>query len=92
MNLPQPPLDAPMYDRPGMLAQVWRYFFQTIYEMSWAAYLKARSSDPATPARGRAVIWLSDGTEAGDDGDIMVTITSAAGTTKTTTLVDFSAL
>jgi hypothetical protein len=50
-----------------------------------------RSSDPTGPAEGNAVIWMSDGTGAGNDGDIMISI-QAGSTTKTTTLVDFSAL
>lgn len=53
--------------------------------------LLERSSDPGDPAEGRSVLWMSDGTGAGDDGDIMLKIT-AGGVTKTTTLVDFSAL
>jgi hypothetical protein len=52
--------------------------------------LGERSSDPADPAEGRAVAWLSDGTGSGDDGDLMVKITAGA-VTKTATLVDFSA-
>ncbi len=49
------------------------------------------SSDPSDPAEGQSVTWQSDGTGSGDDGDIMMKIT-AGGTTKTTTLVDFSAI
>lgn len=47
------------------------------------------SSDPAAPAEGAYVIWMSDGTGTGDDGDILIKIT-AGGVTKTATLVDFS--
>lgn len=53
--------------------------------------LKERSSDPANPTEGSFIIWMSDGTGAGDDGDILVKVT-AGGVTKTTTLVDFSAV
>jgi len=53
--------------------------------------LVERSTDPADPAEGQAVLWQSDGTGTGDDGDWMVKIT-AGGTTKTTTLIDFSGL
>lgn len=49
-----------------------------------------RSSDPSDPPEGESVIWQSDGTGTGDDGDIMLKIT-AGSTTKTVTLVDFSA-
>lgn len=52
--------------------------------------LSSRDSDPSDPADGESVIWLSDGTEAGDGGDLMVKIT-VGETTKTITLVDFSA-
>lgn len=54
-------------------------------------YLKERATDPSDPAEGNSVIWQSDGTGAGDDGDIMIKIT-AGGVTKTATLVDFSAV
>jgi hypothetical protein len=52
--------------------------------------LGEKSADPADPAEGKSIIWQSDGTGAGDDGDIMIKITAGA-TTKTVTLVDFSA-
>lgn len=52
--------------------------------------LTERSSDPSNPSEGMSVIWQSDGTGSGADGDIMIKIT-AGGTTKTVTLVDFSA-
>ncbi len=48
------------------------------------------SADPSDPAEGQSVTWQSDGTGSGDDGDIMMKITAGA-TTKTITLVDFSA-
>jgi len=47
-------------------------------------------ADPSDPAEGKNVKWQSDGTGTGDDGDIMMKIT-AGGSTKTVTLVDFSA-
>ena len=50
-----------------------------------------RSSDPSAPSEGSFVIWMSDGTGSGDDGDILISI-QAGAVTKTTTLVDFSAL
>ena len=49
-----------------------------------------QSADPADPAEGSYTLWMSDGTGSGDDGDIMMKIT-AGGTTKTVTIVDFSA-
>ena len=51
--------------------------------------IKEASSDPANPSEGEAIIWMSDGTGSGDDGDILIKIT-AGGATKTATLVDFS--
>lgn len=54
--------------------------------------LSSQSSDPDDPSDGSMVIWLSDGTGSGDDGDVMVKITDTLGTTKTTTLIDFSGL
>ena len=50
-----------------------------------------RSSNPPSPPEGQSVIWQSDGTGDGDDGDIMISIT-AGGTTKTATLVDYSGI
>ena len=52
--------------------------------------LHESGTDPADPAEGHSIIWLSDGTGSGDDGDLMVKITAGAST-KTVTLVDFSA-
>lgn len=52
--------------------------------------LLERSADPAEPAEGSAVIWMSDGTEKGDDGDVLIA-SKAAGTTKWATLFDHSA-
>lgn len=52
----------------------------------------ALSYDPPDPPPGGGgyVIWQSDGTESGDDGDIMIKITNTDGVTKMHTLVDFS--
>jgi len=54
--------------------------------------IPAKSSDPANPAKNNAVIWLSDGTGGGDNGDLMIKITDSGGTTKTATIIDFSAV
>jgi len=51
--------------------------------------LLERSTDPAAPAEGENVVWVSDGTEKGDDGDVMVAGT-AGGVTKYGTLFDHS--
>jgi hypothetical protein len=52
----------------------------------------ALSSNPDDPDANNCVIWQSDGTGSGDDGDLMVKITDSNGTTKTGTLIDFSSL
>jgi len=49
------------------------------------------SADPSDPAEGNWVIWMSDGTGLGDDGDIMMLI-QANSTLYTNTLVDVSGL
>lgn len=49
-----------------------------------------QSSDPADPLDGY-VLWQSDGTGTGDDGDVLIKV-NAGGVTKTLTLIDFSAL
>jgi hypothetical protein len=48
------------------------------------------SSDPANPDPGHSVQWVSDGTGSGDAGDVLMKI-NVGGTTKTVTLVDYSA-
>ena len=55
-------------------------------------FLVAQSIDPPDPPANRSVTWMSDGTGSGDDGDIMIKITNSAGSTKTTTVHDHSAL
>jgi hypothetical protein len=49
------------------------------------------AADPADPSAGDSVQWLSDGTGSGDAGDVMVKI-NVGGTTKTATLIDYSAI
>ena len=39
-----------------------------------------RSSDPDDPVDGKAIIWMSDGTESGEDGDILIKITVGEST------------
>jgi len=62
----------------------------TELHINGALTLGEKSSDPSDPSEGQSVLWMSDGTGTGDDGDIMIKIT-AGGVTKTATLVDFSA-
>jgi len=54
-------------------------------------HLQEQSADPEDPPEGMSIIWQSDGTGSGDDGDIMIKIT-AGGSTATGTIVDFSGL
>lgn len=62
----------------------------TKLDVNGALTLREKSADPNDPDEGSMAIWMSDGTGSGDDGDIMVKIT-AGGSTKTITLIDFSA-
>lgn len=62
----------------------------TALDVSGALTLREKSADPSDPDEGSCALWMSDGTGSGDDGDIMIKITAGA-TTKTVTLVDFSA-
>ena len=48
-----------------------------------------RSSDPPQPSEGQWVLWMSDGTGKGDDGDVMIAST-AGGTTTYGTIFDHS--
>mgnify|MGYP003131754716 CR=1 FL=1 len=53
--------------------------------VSW----KAQSADPSNPADLKAVMWMSDGTGAGDAGDFMIKLTGpGAVATATFTLTD----
>jgi len=51
--------------------------------------LLERSSDPAKPAEGNVVLWMSDGTGLGDDGDVLIGST-AGGVTNYAILFDHS--
>jgi hypothetical protein len=53
-------------------------------------YGSEHSFDPTQPVEGEYVIWMSDGTGKGDDGDVLIAST-VGGTTKYTTLFDHSA-
>ena len=57
-----------------------------------AVHREALSSDPDDPLSNYNVIWQSDGTGSGADGDIMMKIRNNNGTIKIVTLVDFSAI
>jgi len=63
----------------------------TRLDVNGAITFRELSSDPSDPDEGCAVLWRGDGGGTGDDGDILLKITTG-GSTKTTTLVDFSAI
>jgi len=50
-----------------------------------------QAAEPGDPADNDAVLWVSNGTGAGDAGDLMCKITEGGGTT-TFTMADYSAL
>ena len=68
----------------GQESSVWKEIWSKILG------IVERSSDPGEPLEGTAVIWMSDGTGKGDDGDILIA-SKAGGTTKWGTLFDHSA-
>lgn len=61
----------------------------TRLDVNGAITVRELSSEPDDPDEGAAVLWMSDGHGPTGDGDILMKIT-ANGSTKTTTLVDFS--
>jgi hypothetical protein len=63
----------------------------TKLDIDGAFTFRELSSDPSDPDEGSAVMWMSDGTGTGDDGDVLMKIT-AGGVTKTATIADFSGL
>lgn len=79
--------------QPGTGSHVWIQtgWLDVPFVLANSYRMTQQAADPDDPAEGKSVIWMSDGTGAGDAGDIMVKITSGA-TTKTTTLIDFSTL
>jgi hypothetical protein len=52
--------------------------------------LLEQSADPIEPSDGETIIWMSDGTGKGDAGDVMIA-SNQGGTTRYTTLFDYSA-
>lgn len=51
--------------------------------------LMERSSDPPAPLEGNAIVWMSDGTGKGADGDVLIAST-VSGITKYKLLFDYS--
>lgn len=50
------------------------------------------SADPEDPDTNEFIIWQSDGTGSGNDGDLMIKITDSNDNTKTGTVVSYSGL
>jgi len=65
-----------------------KYTEQILYVPGLA--IKEMSSDPTKPSEGYGIIWLSDGTGFGDDGDVCIA-TTAGGVTRRAILFNMSA-
>lgn len=52
--------------------------------------LDSLSADPANPAEGSAVLWVSDGTATGSDGDVMIKISAGLTAASYTNAVNYS--
>lgn len=61
---------------------------KTTLDVNGAMTLRKITAEPAAPPNGSFVVWMSNGSGEGDDGDIMIKATSN-NVTKTTTLVKF---
>lgn len=59
-----------------------------VVDVSGASFTLAQIAEPDDPADEHSVMWCSNGTGAGDVGDIMLKI-QHGGVVKSTTLVDF---
>ena len=79
---------SPSIISPDTDAGTKRWLLTTILGM--ALKLIERGADPTEPAEGDCIIWMSDGTGKGDDGDVMIA-SQAGGVTKYSTLFDHSA-
>jgi len=53
------------------------------------ALTRNKTGEPADPAQGESVSWLSDGSGTGEDGDLMIKV-NVGGTVKYGTLFDYS--
>jgi len=74
---------------PAQLDQLGNYT-ATSLSLTDVLRLSDIDADPANPAPGESVIWLSSGAGSGSAGDLMIKVNSG-GTTKTITIVDYSA-
>ena len=53
--------------------------------------MPALAADPSDPSSGQSVMWMSDGTDSGSNGDILIKV-NVGGIVKTATLLDYSIL
>ena len=63
-----------------------------VFEVSldnFDALTRNKTGEPADPAQGESVSWLSDGSGTGEDGDLMIKV-NVGGTVKYGTLFDYS--
>lgn len=56
--------------------------------LGYALMLNDRSADPLLLSNGQCVIWQSDGTGTGNDGDVLLKIADSLGSTRTVVLSD----
>jgi hypothetical protein len=89
IELSDPSGTAYIYERNGYVG-IGEADPDTILDINGAFTFLEKSSDPSPPDEGHAVIWMSDGTGKGDDGDVLIA-SNADGTTKWTILFDHSA-
>ena len=52
--------------------------------------LDSLSADPSNPAEGSAVLWVSDGTGSGDDGDVLIKVSAGLTAAVYTNAVNYS--
>ena len=70
----------------GLDREPQRWFTDLQRLLDGTSRFTQQSSDPSDPPSGEAVMWVDSAS------DLKVKITDSSGTTKTTTLVDFSAI
>ena len=78
---------TPLIIQPDFNGTNFRWSLESLF---YRAYDNVQIPEPASPLSNRAVIWVSNSTGVGDSGDLMVKI-NVSGTTKTISLVDWSA-
>ncbi len=72
--------------------RLWLERLRTSLLFTDSLQFKAISVDPPDPINKSSILWLSDGTDSGNDGDMLMKLTNSAGITKIATVVDFNSL